>query len=107
MKDINIGEWKIRLLKENTEVDPAKDHFAKAEDNLYKKVTGEEPKASNANKFRDVKEGSGQDEYDRIPKELKEKFLEIAAYKALSLDEIDRPPFLKCMMEAYNLGKNG
>jgi hypothetical protein len=54
--DINIGEFKRKLLIENNE-DPAKDHFANAEDNLYKKVTGEEPKASTKNKFRDVKEG--------------------------------------------------
>jgi hypothetical protein len=57
MEDINISEWKRKLLMENQEVDPAKDHFSKAEDNLYKKVTGEEPKASTKNKFRDIKEG--------------------------------------------------
>jgi len=69
MKDFNIGEWKNKLLKENQE-DPAKDHFAQAEDNLYKKVTGEEPKASSGNKFRDPKEGfmGSADDEDFSPK---------------------------------------
>lgn len=57
MEDINIGSFKRKFLMENQEEDPAKDHFEKAEDNLYKAVTGEEPKASSKNKFRDVKEG--------------------------------------------------
>ncbi len=76
-KDINIGEFKRKLLKENNEPehDPAKDHFANAEDQLYRRVTGEEPKASSANKFRDLKEDeskNGSIEYilDQIKKDL-------------------------------------
>lgn len=53
----HIGDKpEYRVTKYIDDKDPAKDHFAKAEDNLYKKVTGEEPKASSGNKFRDVKE---------------------------------------------------
>lgn len=60
MKDINISEWKNRLLSENLDKpkDKKEDEFLKAQDNLYKKVTGEEPKASTKNKFRDLKENS-------------------------------------------------
>lgn len=54
----DISKWKRKLITENsTEPSKEKDSFAQAEDNLYKKVTGEEPKASSANKFRDLKEG--------------------------------------------------
>ncbi len=45
--------WRNKILLENS----GSDSYSKAEDNLYKKVTGEEPKASSKNKFRDVKEG--------------------------------------------------
>jgi hypothetical protein len=54
----DISKWKRKLITENsTEIPKEKDSFAQAEDNLFKKVTGEEPKASTKNKFRGVKEG--------------------------------------------------
>ena len=68
MEDINIGSFKRKFLMENQDEDPAKDHFEKAEDNLYKAVTGEDPKVSSQNKFREepkeeLSEGSLYDEW--------------------------------------------
>jgi len=55
--NFDVHKWnKRRYLKESNESKP-KDEFTKAEDKLYKAVTGEEPKVATKNKMREpVKE---------------------------------------------------
>lgn len=45
---------------------PKDNNFSQASDKLYKKVTGEEPKKSTKNKFRNIKEVSSETDYGKI-----------------------------------------
>lgn len=54
--DISMAKSLIMSLEKDNQ-----NGYSNAEDNLYKKVTGEEPKASTKNKFRDLKEGNYKD----------------------------------------------
>lgn len=53
--NFDVHKWnKERYLNESNESKP-KDEFTKAEDKLYKAVTGEEPKVATKNKMREPK----------------------------------------------------
>lgn len=64
----DVHKWnRERYLNEANEADQ-KDEFSKAEDKLYKAVTGEEPKASTKNKMREPIKEESYEEFDIMDK---------------------------------------